>query len=400
MVAQRRISSINGQAVERRSWQGSRAACTAAIHFCQIMVIFMLCFFVMAHATHAGTDNYHFSIPSSVDLRRAEVERFRSPRKARLLPSFLSVRGGSYNNNGMNYSGNDYNGRQTNDNHNNNYGNRGPEDDAYTHDKERLDEQTGLPPSDYYPGNDSPNHNHPVRDNLNNFPRNSADRPSYDSPNNENDAANGPNTSYPEDPSRHPHYNRRNENEFSSPSRFENEHNRFNNPDQHQQSHHPYGRNYLNNNDAEIQQQDESHHLPPPNLPGPNVYQEDSGEAGSNVQQNGRQSQSPPPELPAIYPPGEFGDEQAQPANMGTGGDIMDDEFDGQEASPSEMQLQSMNKDLIYDGLKRLYRKRILPLELASKYGHFHSPPMSPSDFDARPMVLLLGQYRYIHTLL
>lgn len=29
---------------------------------------------------------------------------------------------------------------------------------------------------------------------------------------------------------------------------------------------------------------------------------------------------------------------------------------------------------------------------MASKYAHFGSPPMSPSDFDAKPMVLVLGQ--------
>mmetsp|Transcript_2007 Transcript_2007/g.2808 ORF Transcript_2007/g.2808 Transcript_2007/m.2808 type:complete len:734 (+) Transcript_2007:100-2301(+) len=51
------------------------------------------------------------------------------------------------------------------------------------------------------------------------------------------------------------------------------------------------------------------------------------------------------------------------------------------------------DKELIFDGLKRLYRKRIRPLEISSKYAHFHSPPLGPSDFDAKPMVLLLGQY-------
>jgi len=59
----------------------------------------------------------------------------------------------------------------------------------------------------------------------------------------------------------------------------------------------------------------------------------------------------------------------------------------------SELELESFDKDLIFAGLKRMYRKKILPLELSSKYGHFHSPPLSPSDFEAKPMVLLLGQY-------
>jgi hypothetical protein len=61
----------------------------------------------------------------------------------------------------------------------------------------------------------------------------------------------------------------------------------------------------------------------------------------------------------------------------------------------SGMDLSSFDKEYILKGLARLYRKKILPLELASKYGHFHSPPMSPADFVAPPMVLLLGQYRY-----
>lgn len=48
---------------------------------------------------------------------------------------------------------------------------------------------------------------------------------------------------------------------------------------------------------------------------------------------------------------------------------------------------------MIFAGLKKMYKKKILPLELSSKYGHFHSSPLSPSDFDAKPLVLLLGQY-------
>lgn len=64
-----------------------------------------------------------------------------------------------------------------------------------------------------------------------------------------------------------------------------------------------------------------------------------------------------------------------------------------QQQPTSALELESFDKDLIFAGLKRMYRKKILPLELASKYGHFHSPPLSPSDFEAKPLVLLLGQY-------
>ena len=58
------------------------------------------------------------------------------------------------------------------------------------------------------------------------------------------------------------------------------------------------------------------------------------------------------------------------------------------------MDLSSFDKEYILKGLARLYRKKILPLEISSRYGHFHSPPLSPADFVAPPQILLLGQYR------
>lgn len=53
----------------------------------------------------------------------------------------------------------------------------------------------------------------------------------------------------------------------------------------------------------------------------------------------------------------------------------------------------SIDKDIVFDGLKNMYLKKILPLEIASKYSNFNTPPLRPSDFEARPMVLILGQY-------
>ncbi|KAJ8614105.1 hypothetical protein CTAYLR_004624 [Chrysophaeum taylorii] len=44
--------------------------------------------------------------------------------------------------------------------------------------------------------------------------------------------------------------------------------------------------------------------------------------------------------------------------------------------------------------LKKMYKRKMLPLELGSKYSHFsQSPPLGPADFEAKPMVLLIGQY-------
>jgi len=49
--------------------------------------------------------------------------------------------------------------------------------------------------------------------------------------------------------------------------------------------------------------------------------------------------------------------------------------------------------DSVTDGLKSLYRQRIRPVEEAYKFGEFYSPLMNDGDFDAKPMVLLIGQY-------
>ena len=39
------------------------------------------------------------------------------------------------------------------------------------------------------------------------------------------------------------------------------------------------------------------------------------------------------------------------------------------------------------DGLKRLYKQKLLPLEEHYKFHDFHSPPLDDPDFDAKPMV-------------
>ena len=47
----------------------------------------------------------------------------------------------------------------------------------------------------------------------------------------------------------------------------------------------------------------------------------------------------------------------------------------------------------VIDGLKKVYKKKLLPLEELYKFGEFHSPYLNDGDFDAKPMVLLVGQY-------
>ena len=47
----------------------------------------------------------------------------------------------------------------------------------------------------------------------------------------------------------------------------------------------------------------------------------------------------------------------------------------------------------VVDGIKKTYKRNLLPLEEAFHFGQFHSPHLSDGDFDAKPMVLLIGQY-------
>lgn len=47
----------------------------------------------------------------------------------------------------------------------------------------------------------------------------------------------------------------------------------------------------------------------------------------------------------------------------------------------------------IVDGLKRLYVQKLKPLEVTYRFNDFVSPLLTNSDFDAKPMVMLLGQY-------
>lgn len=47
----------------------------------------------------------------------------------------------------------------------------------------------------------------------------------------------------------------------------------------------------------------------------------------------------------------------------------------------------------VIDGLKSIYRSTILPLEQMYMFDAFYSPALSDSEFDSKPMVLLVGQY-------
>ena len=47
----------------------------------------------------------------------------------------------------------------------------------------------------------------------------------------------------------------------------------------------------------------------------------------------------------------------------------------------------------VAEGLQKLYKQKLFPLEEFYKFHDFHSPALDDPDFDAKPMVLLVGQY-------
>ena len=47
----------------------------------------------------------------------------------------------------------------------------------------------------------------------------------------------------------------------------------------------------------------------------------------------------------------------------------------------------------VLEGLKRVYKTKLLPLEEHYNFHEFHSPKLNDADFDAKPLILLVGQY-------
>ena len=47
----------------------------------------------------------------------------------------------------------------------------------------------------------------------------------------------------------------------------------------------------------------------------------------------------------------------------------------------------------VSEGLKSLYKEKLLPLETEYNFHAFHSPVLDDQDFSSKPMVMLAGQY-------
>ncbi|VFQ82524.1 unnamed protein product [Cuscuta campestris] len=63
------------------------------------------------------------------------------------------------------------------------------------------------------------------------------------------------------------------------------------------------------------------------------------------------------------------------------------------QSSKSAKKVSLSSVTSIIDGLKKLYIQNLKPLEVTYRFNEFVSPSLTNSDFDAKPMVMLLGQY-------
>lgn len=49
--------------------------------------------------------------------------------------------------------------------------------------------------------------------------------------------------------------------------------------------------------------------------------------------------------------------------------------------------------DNVTEGLKNIYKTKLLPLEEYHNYHDLYSPQLNDADFDAKPMIILVGPY-------
>ncbi|XP_052837017.1 EH domain-containing protein 1 [Drosophila gunungcola] len=67
-----------------------------------------------------------------------------------------------------------------------------------------------------------------------------------------------------------------------------------------------------------------------------------------------------------------------------------------QEAGDSFLKREKNTQEVVENvigELKKIYRSKLLPLEEHYQFHDFHSPKLEDPDFDAKPMILLVGQY-------
>ncbi|CAJ0591229.1 unnamed protein product [Cylicocyclus nassatus] len=83
--------------------------------------------------------------------------------------------------------------------------------------------------------------------------------------------------------------------------------------------------------------------------------------------------------------PEDFGEQKKKPRSMFS--------WLGGDSSKKKQKDVGLVLDSVSEGLRKIYKQKLYPLEEYYKFHEFHSPALDDPDFDAKPMILLVGQY-------
>ncbi|KAI8143617.1 P-loop containing nucleoside triphosphate hydrolase protein [Fennellomyces sp. T-0311] len=67
--------------------------------------------------------------------------------------------------------------------------------------------------------------------------------------------------------------------------------------------------------------------------------------------------------------------------------------YKGPSANSSTQNWNEDEYEQVIEGVKKIYKSKIRPLEVTYNFEGFHSAPLTDSDIEAKPLVLLIGQY-------
>ncbi|KAG2221263.1 hypothetical protein INT45_012384 [Circinella minor] len=75
------------------------------------------------------------------------------------------------------------------------------------------------------------------------------------------------------------------------------------------------------------------------------------------------------------------------------GGSPVNGTYKGPSANNSVQNWAEDEYEQVIEGVKKIYKSKIRPLEVTYNFEGFHSAPLTDSDIEAKPIVLLIGQY-------
>lgn len=118
-----------------------------------------------------------------------------------------------------------------------------------------------------------------------------------------------------------------------------------------------------------------------------------AGPAAPVQYQHEDEVKSDSPHLPTMGAFGTFGMSRSINNTMPISSAMMNRDGGGQQTRQTNKHVTAKDVTSITDGLKQIYFEKIRPVEEMYKFGSFFSPLLNEGDFEAKPSVLLLGQY-------